>query len=109
MCIHRKLSELVKVKPVLQDRIPIIKRFTGGGTVVVDHDTIFVTLICNKDAVSNVQPFPRNIMSWSGLLYSEVFKGLADFHLRENGTLIESCINMLFTMFMRALYYQLLC
>ncbi|WVZ07291.1 hypothetical protein V8G54_020637 [Vigna mungo] len=81
---ERKLSELVEVKLVLQDRIPIIKRFTGGGTVVVDHDTIFVTLICNKDAVSNVQPFPRSIMSWSGLLYSEVFKGLADFHLREN-------------------------
>ncbi|ESW11519.1 hypothetical protein PHAVU_008G037200 [Phaseolus vulgaris] len=84
MGLSGKLTELVKVKPVLQDRIPIIKRFTGGGTVVVDHDTIFVTLICNKDAVSNVQPFPRSIMSWSGLLYSEVFKGLDDFRLREN-------------------------
>lgn len=75
---------------MLQDRISIIRRFTGGGTVVVDQNTIFVTLICNKDAVSNVQPFPRSIMSWSGSLYSEVFEGLAGFHLRENGTLIES-------------------
>ncbi|KAH1234818.1 putative lipoate-protein ligase A [Glycine max] len=80
----RKLSELVEAKPVLQDRISIIRRFTGGGTVVVDQNTIFVTLICNKDAVSNVQPFPRSIMSWSGSLYSEVFEGLAGFHLREN-------------------------
>ncbi|XP_061350655.1 uncharacterized protein LOC133295811 isoform X1 [Gastrolobium bilobum] len=85
MGLSGKLSELVEVKSVLRDHIPIIRRFTGGGTVVVDHDTIFVTLICNKDAVSNVQPFPRSIMSWSGLLYSEVFEGLADFRLRENG------------------------
>ncbi|KAK7340559.1 hypothetical protein VNO77_21266 [Canavalia gladiata] len=84
MGLSGKLSELVEVKSVLRDQIPIIRRFTGGGTVVVDHDTIFVTLICNKEAVSNVQPFPRSIMSWSGLLYSEVFEGLADFHLREN-------------------------
>lgn len=80
---------------MLRDHIPIIRRFTGGGTVVVDHGTIFVTLICNKDAVPHVQPFPRSIMSWSGQLYSEVFEGHADFRLRENGTLIESSINML--------------
>ncbi|KAE9586609.1 hypothetical protein Lal_00004672 [Lupinus albus] len=84
MGLSGKISELVEVKSVLRDHIPIIRRFTGGGTVVVDHDTIFVTLICNKDAVSNVQPFPRPIMSWSGLLYNKVFEGVADFHLREN-------------------------
>lgn len=95
--LHRKLPELVEAKSVLRDYIPIIRRFTGGGTVIVDNDTIFVTLICNKDAVPNVQPFPRSIMSWSGLLYSKVFEGLADFHLRENGILIHSCINTLFT------------
>ncbi|KAK7283552.1 hypothetical protein RIF29_13135 [Crotalaria pallida] len=84
MGLSGKVSELVEVESVLRDRIPIIRRFTGGGTVVVDQGTIFVTLICNKDAVSNVQPFPRPIMSWSGRLYDKVFEGLADFHLREN-------------------------
>ncbi|XP_057436017.1 uncharacterized protein LOC130728533 isoform X2 [Lotus japonicus] len=84
MGLSGKLSELIEVKPVLRDHIPIIRRFTGGGTVVVDHGTIFVTLICNKDAVPHVQPFPRSIMSWSGQLYSEVFEGHADFRLREN-------------------------
>lgn len=106
--LHRKLSELVEVKSVLRDHIPIIRRFTGGGTVVVDNGTIFVTLICNKDDVSHVQPFPRSIMAWSGLLYSKVFEGLADFHLRENGILIESCIDMLFIMFLGPLC-QFLC
>ncbi|KAK7394484.1 hypothetical protein VNO78_15013 [Psophocarpus tetragonolobus] len=84
MGLSGKLSELVETKPALQDHIPIIRRFTGGGTVIVDQNTIFVTMICNKDVVPKVQPFPRSIMSWSGLLYSEVFEGLADFHLREN-------------------------
>ncbi|KAL2329958.1 hypothetical protein Fmac_017539 [Flemingia macrophylla] len=41
-------------------------------------------MMCNKDAVSNVQPFPRSIMKWSGLLYNKVFEGIADFHLLEN-------------------------
>ncbi|KAI4346615.1 hypothetical protein L6164_007496 [Bauhinia variegata] len=91
MGLSGKVSELVEVKSVLQDQIPIIRRFTGGGTVVVDHGTIFVTLICNKDAVPDVQPFPRSIMSWSGLLYSEVFEGVGDFCLRENDYVFGNC------------------
>ncbi|XP_062204711.1 uncharacterized protein LOC133906741 [Phragmites australis] len=31
-----------------------------------------------------LQPFPRDIMSWTGQFYSEVFNGFGDFHLREN-------------------------
>lgn len=63
----------------------MIRRFTGGGTVIVDHGTIFVSFICNKDDVPNVQPYPRPIMSWSSLIYTQVFQGIADFKLRENG------------------------
>lgn len=84
MC--RVPAELLEIDSVLQDEIPVIRRFTGGGTVVVDSGTIFVTLICNKDAVAGLQPYPRPIMSWSGHVYSRVFQGIGDFHLRENGT-----------------------
>ncbi|KAD5507872.1 hypothetical protein R6Q59_031427 [Mikania micrantha] len=83
MGISGKPAELVEIKPVLEDKIPIIRRFTGGGTVIVDHGTIFVSFICNKDVV-DVQPYPRPIMSWSSLIYSQVFQGIADFSLREN-------------------------
>lgn len=69
----------------MEDRIPVIKRFTGGGTVIVDKSTLFVSLICNKDDVPNVQPYPRSVMAWSGSLYGEVFKGVNGFQLRENG------------------------
>ncbi|XP_057486856.1 uncharacterized protein LOC130772960 [Actinidia eriantha] len=84
MGLSGKPSELLDLGSVLQDQVPVIKRFTGGGTVIVDPGTIFVTLICNRDAVPGVQPYPRSIMCWSGMLYSEVFKGIDGFQLREN-------------------------
>ncbi|KDP36050.1 hypothetical protein JCGZ_10016 [Jatropha curcas] len=84
MGLSGKPSELLEIGPVLRDHVPVIKRFTGGGTVIVDGGTIFVTLICNKDDVPGVQPYPPSIMSWSGLLYNEVFQGIGDFQLREN-------------------------
>ena len=94
----RKPSELLEVGSVLQDEVPVIKRFTGGGTVIVDPGTIFVTLICNRDAVPGVQPYPRSIMHWSGLLYNEVFEGFGDFRLRQNGTAYFLCIKYAFTL-----------
>ena len=84
--LNRKPAELLKLNTVLNDRIPVIRRFSGGGTVIVDHGTVFVSFICNKDAVSGLQPYPQPIMSWSSQLYALVFRGFGDFNLRENGT-----------------------
>ncbi|GAB4860912.1 hypothetical protein Ancab_036073 [Ancistrocladus abbreviatus] len=82
--ISGKVDELLNVNRVLHDQIPVIRRFTGGGTVIVDDGTVFVTFICNKDAVPGLQPYPRSIMAWSGLLYDTVFQGVGDFRLHEN-------------------------
>ncbi|KAI4340147.1 hypothetical protein MLD38_025012 [Melastoma candidum] len=79
-----KLAELVEIKPVLRDQVPVIKRFSGGGTVIVDKDTVFVTFICNKDAIPGLQPYPRPIMSWSSQIYDHVFDKACNFQLREN-------------------------
>ncbi|CAN8265985.1 unnamed protein product [Cochlearia groenlandica] len=84
MGMSGKPCQLLELRPVIEDRIPVIKRFTGGGTVIVDKSTLFVSLICNKDDVPSVQPYPRSVMEWSGSLYGEVFKGVNGFHLREN-------------------------
>ncbi|KAL6859366.1 hypothetical protein ACP4OV_017625 [Aristida adscensionis] len=85
MGVSGRVSELVEIQPVLRDRVPVVRRFSGGGTVIVDQGTVFVTLICNKAAVTGLQPFPRDIMSWTGKLYGKVFDGYGEFHLRENG------------------------
>lgn len=84
MGISGKAKELLDIQPVVRDEIPVIRRFTGGGTVIVDQGTIFVTFICNKGAVPDLQSYPQPIMSWSSLVYKKVFEGIADFSLREN-------------------------
>lgn len=84
MGISGKPEELIEVELVLQDQVPVIRRFTGGGTVIVDAGTIFVTFICNKSAIDGLQPYPRPIMSWTGKLYEKVFQTCGGFHLREN-------------------------
>ncbi|XP_010917062.1 uncharacterized protein [Elaeis guineensis] len=84
MGISGRPSELIDLKSVLRDHVPVIRRFSGGGTVIVDDGTIFVTFICNKDAIPGLQPYPHPIMSWTGQLYGDVLHGFGDFHLQEN-------------------------
>ncbi|GLT43565.1 hypothetical protein SLA2020_175040 [Shorea laevis] len=84
MGVSGKPAELLEIESVLRDQVPVIRRFTGGGTVIVDQSTVFVTFICGKDAIPGLQLYPRSIMSWSSLLYNKVFRGTGDFHLREN-------------------------
>ena len=46
-----------------------MKRFTGGGTVVIDKNVLLVSIIAAK--VDGVVPYPRSIMSWTE---DEVYK-----------------------------------
>ncbi len=45
--ISGKVKELVNMSLVKQDNIPMIKRYSGGGTVIVDKSTYFTTFIVN--------------------------------------------------------------
>lgn len=67
-------------------QIPLLKRFSGGGTVVVDEDTLFVTFICNKRSHS-FPAFPEPIMRWAGEFFVEAFQ-IEGFALRENDFVI---------------------
>ena len=51
MGISGKAQELVDLAKAQSLQIPIIKRFSGGGTVIVDHNTLFVTFIFQKRSV----------------------------------------------------------
>jgi len=70
---------------VLAAGVPVVRRYSGGGTVVVDCDTQLVSFVFSAQAVPDVQPFPAPLMKWSGLFYSGVFAEHADFGLQENG------------------------
>ncbi|KKM03672.1 hypothetical protein LCGC14_1772100, partial [marine sediment metagenome] len=41
--ISNNISDLVEIEKAKEDKIPIIKRFTAGGCVFVDKNTIFAT------------------------------------------------------------------
>mmetsp|Transcript_22048 Transcript_22048/g.48385 ORF Transcript_22048/g.48385 Transcript_22048/m.48385 type:complete len:262 (-) Transcript_22048:219-1004(-) len=90
MGISGKIRELVNVEKALRDQIPVIKRYSGGGTVVVDSDTVFASLVFNSNSVPELpSSFPREIMSWTEGLYRPAFSPLgesssASFALREH-------------------------
>lgn len=80
-----KIDDLLNISKVQKDSINVIRRYTGGGTVIVDENTIFASIIMNsKDA--DTQPYPRNIMTWSDhVLYGPIFKRYnTSFSLREH-------------------------
>jgi lipoate---protein ligase len=67
---------------VSKDEIKVIKRFTGGGTVIVDEGTVFVTFIFNNDA-HPFDPYPHDIHHWTGEFYRTALP-FKDFFHRDN-------------------------
>lgn len=71
MGISGKHEELVHPS-AFSDNIPVIKRYSGGGTVIVDEDTLFVSFIYNKEE-HDFPAYPEPIMRWTEALYKPVF------------------------------------
>lgn len=78
------LLDMAKVKA---DRIPVIKRFSGGGTVIVDESTLFVTFILAKKDF-DLSPFPEPILKWGEQVFADAWN-IDGFHLRENDYCIK--------------------
>jgi lipoate-protein ligase A len=57
--------------PTLQP-FPIVRRFSGGGTVIIDENTLFFTLILNRSALP-CPPYPQEIMTWTNNLLAPAF------------------------------------
>ena len=86
MGISGKSEELIDHKQIQSAPLPIIKRFSGGGTVVVDDDTLFVSFIFQKE-VHDFPCYPEPILRWSEQFYQEAFS-IPEFHLLENDYVI---------------------
>lgn len=86
MGISGKAEELIDKDKLSRTPIPVIKRFSGGGTVVVDHETLFISFLCQKE-LHDFAPYPEPIMRWTEGIYREALN-LPDFHLRENDYVI---------------------
>ena len=73
---------------VRQDHIPIVQRFSGGGTVIVDESTLLTTFIFSKEAL-NIPAFPEPILHWSTDLYTAAWR-IPAFRLAENDYIIHN-------------------
>lgn len=83
MGISGKAETLVHLDQ-LPDSISILRRFSGGGTVIVDENTVFITFICNK-ADHAFQAYPEPILRWAESVLAPATPGLK---LRENDFVI---------------------
>lgn len=82
MGISSPIDDHLDKEHLQKENLPIIKRFSGGGTVFVDENTLFVTFIFNESAMP-IQAFPEPILKWSESFYRDVFKS-SSFALKEN-------------------------
>jgi lipoate-protein ligase A len=83
MGISGKADALVHLDQ-LPSSIPILRRFSGGGTVIVDENTVFVTFVCNKSG-HPFPAYPEPILRWAESVLAPATKGLK---LRENDFVI---------------------
>lgn len=82
MGISGQPENLLHLEAVKRDRIPVIQRFSGGGTVIVDENTLFITFIFNKSFLP-IHPFPEPILRWTAELYTKSWN-IPGFQLKEN-------------------------
>ena len=87
MGISGKAEKLVDFEKMKIQTIPIIKRYSGGGTVVVDTNTLFVSFILEK-AVHSFGFFPEPILHWSADFYKKALH-ISAFDLKETDYVIN--------------------
>ncbi len=86
MGISGQMEQLVDTKKQAQNPLPVIRRFSGGGTVVVDEETLFVSFICQKEA-HPFAPYPEQLLRFGESLYQQAWQ-IPGFHLKENDYVI---------------------
>lgn len=87
--ISGKPELLVHLENVERDDIPLIKRFSGGGTVYTDERVVLVSFIFENSLLPDVKCFPRPIMDWTEEFYSGVIQN-KHFALTENDYCVGS-------------------
>ena len=92
MGIGGKPQKLLNIKNVINDKLLVVKRFSGGGTVVMDENAIWTTIIAGRrtpklkhdhhddnddddDDEVFCKPYPRSIMEWTAnAVYGPTFE-----------------------------------
>ena len=84
MGLSGKAELLLNTAAVIKDDIEVLRRYTGGGTVIVDNSTVFIALIMNSSH-TQCPPYPREIMDWTDQhIYRPTFEELLKEKEKEN-------------------------
>lgn len=86
MGISNKPEHLINHDHLTQKPIPVIRRFSGGGTVVIDPQTFFLTWICNA-ADTHTQCCPTGVHQWAENFVKATFPTI-NLSLKENDFVI---------------------
>lgn len=70
MGISGKADQLLDHQLLNEKPVPVIRRFSGGGTVFIDQQTIFVTWICNVSH-SGIDCCPSKVHAWTASFYQK--------------------------------------
>lgn len=88
-----KMGELVREDEARARDVALVRRFTGGGTVVCDENTMFVGMTMDSAAMGRLEGgaaaaestvYPRDVMRATGKVYERVFDKCGTFAVREN-------------------------
>jgi len=82
MGLSGEAASLLDMERIRRDSMPVIRRFSGGGTVVIDENTLFISMIFSKDSGPR-STFPEPIMQWCHRLFQNAWK-LPGFALIDN-------------------------
>ena len=72
MGISGKPESLIDIERYQKHPIPVIRRFSGGGTVVVDENTLFISFIFSKKSL-DFGMSSQEVLRWSEEFYKPVF------------------------------------
>ncbi len=75
MGISGKPELLLNEQILAEQPVPVIRRFSGGGTVFIDPNTFFISWICNT-AHSGVECCPARLHEWTAAIYQTMFPSL---------------------------------
>ena len=67
--LSSRAEDLVDVGLAQEHQVPVVRRFTGGGTVAVDGDAVLVSIACNAGGNSALAPYPRDVMHWTDVAW----------------------------------------
>lgn len=82
MGISGKQEELIDSNLLQLRPVPVIRRFSGGGTVFIEENTLFVTFLFDRKDVDLGQ-CPQRLMQWTETIYGPMFAH-TPFKAREN-------------------------